>query len=116
MSHLPHSTSDHLGKEHVLELLDHFEHSGPNGAHLCLVFPFMVFDGVDMTANMKPAIQDTCKPSLNSYYWAVTSFTRRASSIVVSWRLKRIEECILLTLCRFTSRKYHVFSSWNYRK
>jgi serine/threonine-protein kinase SRPK3 len=26
---------------HVIELLDHFEHTGPNGTHLCLVLELM---------------------------------------------------------------------------
>lgn len=28
----------HPGRQHIVSLLDHFEHSGPNGAHVCLVF------------------------------------------------------------------------------
>ncbi|KAJ5836243.1 hypothetical protein N7447_002269, partial [Penicillium robsamsonii] len=39
----------HPGKEHVLSLLGHFEHNGPNGLHLCLVFPPMLSDGVICT-------------------------------------------------------------------
>ncbi|QKX58581.1 uncharacterized protein TRUGW13939_05706 [Talaromyces rugulosus] len=42
-------TVDHPGKNHVLQLLDHFMHDGPNGTHLCLVFPVMLFDGNSMT-------------------------------------------------------------------
>lgn len=34
----------------MVELLDHFEHQGPNGKHLCLIFPVMVSDGEAMTA------------------------------------------------------------------
>lgn len=30
--------STHPGKHHVLQLLDHFHHVGPNGNHVCLVF------------------------------------------------------------------------------
>ena len=30
--------TDHPGKHHVQQLLDHFEHEGPNGRHRCLVF------------------------------------------------------------------------------
>ncbi|KAL1867615.1 hypothetical protein Plec18167_008615 [Paecilomyces lecythidis] len=37
---------------HVLELLDHFEHHGPNGTHLCLVLPVMISDGAGMTVTM----------------------------------------------------------------
>ncbi|KAL2848751.1 hypothetical protein BJX68DRAFT_238636 [Aspergillus pseudodeflectus] len=43
------SNIDHQGRGHVLELLDHFRHDGPNGTHLCLVLPAMVSDGKDMT-------------------------------------------------------------------
>jgi serine/threonine-protein kinase SRPK3 len=28
----------HPGRQHIVSLLDHFEHSGPNGVHICLVF------------------------------------------------------------------------------
>jgi serine/threonine-protein kinase SRPK3 len=28
----------HPGRQHIVSLLDHFEHSGPNGVHVCLVF------------------------------------------------------------------------------
>jgi serine/threonine-protein kinase SRPK3 len=27
--------------QHVIELLDHFEHTGPNGTHLCLILELM---------------------------------------------------------------------------
>ncbi|CAD6446437.1 92bc842d-5948-4310-ac10-f20ac5590d55 [Sclerotinia trifoliorum] len=30
-------SSEHIGKPHVMSLLDHFTHQGPNGSHLCLV-------------------------------------------------------------------------------
>ncbi|KAJ5360053.1 hypothetical protein N7517_009244 [Penicillium concentricum] len=43
----------HPGKEHVLSLLGHFEHKGPNGLHLCLVFPPMMSDGEAMTYRKK---------------------------------------------------------------
>ncbi|KAL9014887.1 MAG: hypothetical protein Q9173_000473 [Seirophora scorigena] len=29
---------DHSGKKHVVSLLDSFEHKGPNGTHVCMVF------------------------------------------------------------------------------
>lgn len=28
----------HPGRQHIVSLLDHFEHKGPNGLHICLVF------------------------------------------------------------------------------
>lgn len=52
--HLSTSGIDHPGKSHVLELLDHFEHDGPNGTHLCLVLPAMLSDGTAMTVTRKP--------------------------------------------------------------
>ncbi|OJJ46586.1 hypothetical protein ASPZODRAFT_132656 [Penicilliopsis zonata CBS 506.65] len=45
---------DHPGRAHVIELLDHFYHQGPNGTHLCLVLPVMVSDGSSMTVSGKP--------------------------------------------------------------
>ena len=36
-----------------MQLLDHFEHKGPNGVHLCLVFPVMLSDGEVMTVREK---------------------------------------------------------------
>ncbi|KAL4807891.1 serine protein kinase [Aspergillus unguis] len=44
----------HPGKKHVLQLLDYFEHPGPNGLHLCIVFPVMMSDGQAMTIRGKP--------------------------------------------------------------
>lgn len=40
---------DHPGKNHIVQLLNHFHHDGPNGTHLCLVFPVMLSDGESMT-------------------------------------------------------------------
>jgi serine/threonine-protein kinase SRPK3 len=42
------------GKGHVIELLDYFEHNGPNGTHLCLVLPVMVSDATAMTVSGRP--------------------------------------------------------------
>lgn len=33
--------SPHPGAENVVQLLDYFEHIGPNGSHLCLVLELM---------------------------------------------------------------------------
>lgn len=52
--HLSAPGLDHPGKAHVIELLDHFEHDGPNGTHLCLVLPVMLSDGTAMTATRRP--------------------------------------------------------------
>lgn len=54
LNELSHSPNLHPGKEHVIPLLDHFEHEGPNGVHLCLVFPLMISDGEVMTIRGKP--------------------------------------------------------------
>ncbi|KAL4890865.1 serine protein kinase [Aspergillus ambiguus] len=48
------SGMDHHGKKHVIELLDHFYHTGPNGTHLCLVLPVMISDGGAMTTTGNP--------------------------------------------------------------
>lgn len=32
---------NHQGYQHVVHLIDSFHHIGPNGTHLCLVFPVM---------------------------------------------------------------------------
>ncbi|KAJ5090328.1 hypothetical protein N7532_009012, partial [Penicillium argentinense] len=51
---LSESSIHHSGENHVLQLLDHFEHRGPNGLHLCLVFPVMMSDGNAINARGKP--------------------------------------------------------------
>ncbi|RAK80077.1 serine protein kinase [Aspergillus fijiensis CBS 313.89] len=48
------SDTAHPGRRHVVEILDHFSHTGPNGTHLCLVFPAMISDGEAMTISGKP--------------------------------------------------------------
>ncbi|KAJ6184844.1 serine protein kinase [Penicillium mononematosum] len=42
------------GRDHIIELLDHFEHTGPNGLHLVLVFPAMLSDGERICERGKP--------------------------------------------------------------
>ncbi|OQE85727.1 hypothetical protein PENNAL_c0023G10433 [Penicillium nalgiovense] len=44
----------HRGKDHIIELLDHFEHTGPNGLHLVLAFPTMLSDGERICERGKP--------------------------------------------------------------
>lgn len=51
---LSESDIDHPGRRHVVELLDHFYHEGPNGNHLCLVLPAMVSDGQAMVTTGTP--------------------------------------------------------------
>ncbi|KAL2054439.1 hypothetical protein ABVK25_005187 [Lepraria finkii] len=38
LEHLSHGPASHPGKKHIIQLLDRFEHEGPNGTHPCLVF------------------------------------------------------------------------------
>lgn len=45
---------EHSGTAHIIQLLDYFEHNGPNGTHLCLVLPVMISDGEAMTVSGKP--------------------------------------------------------------
>ncbi|OJJ70243.1 hypothetical protein ASPBRDRAFT_76780 [Aspergillus brasiliensis CBS 101740] len=52
--HLAASDFDHPGREHVIELLDHFHHTGPNGTHLCLLFPVMISDVQEMIVTWTP--------------------------------------------------------------
>lgn len=52
--HLSKSDPRHPGRDHVVQLLDHFEHEGPSGLHLCLVLPVMVSDGEAMTIRERP--------------------------------------------------------------
>ena len=52
--HLASSELGHPGKTHVIELLNQFYHTGPNGNHLCLVFPMMISDGMALTITEVP--------------------------------------------------------------
>ncbi|KAI9749026.1 MAG: aconitate hydratase [Chaenotheca gracillima] len=52
--YLSNQLPEHPGKKHVLNLLDHFQHEGPNGTHLCLVSPVMISDGQMMTIREQP--------------------------------------------------------------
>ncbi|PYH63742.1 serine protein kinase [Aspergillus vadensis CBS 113365] len=54
LRHLAASQLDHPGKSHVVELLDHFYHTGPNGVHLCLVFPVMISDLQEIIVTWTP--------------------------------------------------------------
>ncbi|KAG6032239.1 hypothetical protein E4U41_007279 [Claviceps citrina] len=46
LKHMRSMTTSDPGKQHILQLLDDFRHDGPNGNHVCLVFPPM---GPDIT-------------------------------------------------------------------
>ncbi|KAK9364301.1 kinase-like domain-containing protein, partial [Lipomyces kononenkoae] len=52
--HLSAPDLEHPGQRYVIQLLDHFEHHGPNGSHLCLILPSMMSDGGEMTRQGKP--------------------------------------------------------------
>ena len=41
LAHLRDGDREQLGYTYVCHLLDDFEHRGPNGTHICLVFPLM---------------------------------------------------------------------------
>ncbi|KAB8255138.1 kinase-like domain-containing protein [Aspergillus pseudonomiae] len=41
LTHLRHGDRHQLGYNHVCHILDDFEHRGPNGTHVCLVFELM---------------------------------------------------------------------------
>ncbi|KAE8311555.1 hypothetical protein BDV41DRAFT_565695 [Aspergillus transmontanensis] len=63
-------------KNHLMQLLDHFEHHGPNGTHLCLVPPVMISDGEAMTI--------TGRPHYAAYVqeWPVTPRALRAPELI----------------------------------
>lgn len=46
---LSHWNLSHPGRNNVVSLLDAFENTGPNGRHLCLVFPLMLSDVSQVT-------------------------------------------------------------------
>ncbi|KAL4941127.1 hypothetical protein BDV06DRAFT_7650 [Aspergillus oleicola] len=54
LSKLSASDLDHPRKAHVIELLNHFHHTGPNETHLCLVLPVMISDVQEMTISGAP--------------------------------------------------------------
>jgi serine/threonine-protein kinase SRPK3 len=39
--HMHDADPSHPGHEHITQLVDTFEHTGPNGRHVCLVFEVM---------------------------------------------------------------------------
>lgn len=49
LRYLSESKLPHPGKQCVIDLLDSFEHQGPNGTHLCLVLPVMLSDCNELT-------------------------------------------------------------------
>lgn len=47
LRHIKPANADHPGFQHVICLLDDFQHTGPHGVHVCLVFEVM---GEDLAA------------------------------------------------------------------
>lgn len=41
LDRLSHGQASHPGRKHIIQLLDHFEHTGPNGTHPCLVLELL---------------------------------------------------------------------------
>lgn len=41
LDRLSHGSAENHGKRHILQLLDRFEHNGPNGVHACLVLELL---------------------------------------------------------------------------
>ncbi|MCJ1470982.1 hypothetical protein MMC07_009630, partial [Pseudocyphellaria aurata] len=41
LEHLSNGPANHPGKKHIIQLLDRFEHEGPNGTHQCLVLELL---------------------------------------------------------------------------
>lgn len=41
LTHLRNGDQEQMGYDHVCHMVDDFEHSGPNGTHVCLVFELM---------------------------------------------------------------------------
>ncbi|KAL8968070.1 MAG: hypothetical protein Q9197_005072 [Variospora fuerteventurae] len=41
LNRLSHGIASHPGKKHIVQLLDRFEHEGPNGTHSCLVLELL---------------------------------------------------------------------------
>jgi serine/threonine-protein kinase SRPK3 len=49
--------STNPGRNHVIQLLDHFHHKGANGNHVCLVFPVMGHNlGLQATKSLQERI------------------------------------------------------------
>ena len=41
LGRLSHGSAGHPGKRNIMQMLDHFEHTGPNGTHQCLVLELL---------------------------------------------------------------------------
>ncbi|KAL9605216.1 MAG: hypothetical protein Q9179_001576 [Wetmoreana sp. 5 TL-2023] len=47
--------TDHPGSKHIPKLFDHFQHTGPHGTHVCLVFQVMGRSLEVFSAQWKPS-------------------------------------------------------------
>lgn len=109
------SRLEHPGKAHVIELLDYFEHDGPNGTHLCLVLPAMLSDGTAMTV--------TRRPHDAAYVQAISNQISLGLDFLHTLDLVHYGRLVLRALeltswysadtDRFTTGKYNVFSCRN---
>ena len=58
LKHLSRGLASHPGKKHIIQLVDWFEHEGPNGTHPCLVFeplgPSVLDEAESYTSNRLP--------------------------------------------------------------
>lgn len=95
----------HPGRGHVVELLDHFYHAGPNGNHLCLVLPAMVSDGQAMVTTGTPHqagyIQLLSRQILLGLDFLYQSGIVHCGKLTVPSPVSR-----LLTLLRLTASEY----------
>lgn len=57
LEYLSHQVFQHPGRNHVMGLLDSFEHQGPNGIHRCLVFDVMGPNSSTMFDSLPPRLK-----------------------------------------------------------
>lgn len=113
--HLSRSTSGHPGKRYIVELLDQFEHVGPNGTHLCLVLPFMVTDGLDIVMSFKAPHPEYVR-SVSEQLTLGLDFLHAEGIIHCGNFAPSKSQRILLTRNRFVSWKHHVLNHRTYGK
>ncbi|PVU85838.1 hypothetical protein BB559_006751 [Furculomyces boomerangus] len=71
----------HIGHNHVIQLLDSFEHSGPNGIHVCMVFEVLGENLLFLLRNAKKySNRLALKPDQKSSTTAEHGKTSRSSS------------------------------------
>ncbi|KAH8422884.1 uncharacterized protein LDX57_000637 [Aspergillus melleus] len=104
-----------MGKRHVVKLLDHFEHHGPNGTHLCLVFPVLISDGKEMVRAGKPcqisSVQAIAKQILLGLdFLHSQSIIHCGKDLSHGFRQNEVRALINLVVCRSETCKHHVCS------